>query len=290
MRKAISDDDWIAYSRSCGREPLADFAKWCKEAGFDALDLGRADAERIKTLRDAGLALGTVDLPGTSQLLSDDAAVRQEGTNTGIQAIHAIAENGGDKAFCVFFPQDGRQSRRKSFDNWKESFPPIVAEAEKRGVRIAVEGWPGPYNSALGVTPETLRAMFATVPSEHFGINYDPSHLIRVGVDHKRFLNEFAAKVIHAHGKDASLNTEGAYLYGNIGTTFDSAPDFGDGDWRYTIPGEGDADWPYICARLHQAGYDGIVSIELEDFRYNGSIEGEKRGLARSRTFLLPLL
>jgi sugar phosphate isomerase/epimerase len=273
------------------REPFADFVAWCKAEDFDAIDLGMGDlAARAQAVRDAGLVVGTVDLPGTGKLLSPDEAERKKGQEEGIAAINAMADAGCDKAFCVFFPGDGRQSRRDSFENWKASFPAVAAEAEKRGVRIGVEGWPGPNNSALGVTPETLRAMFAAVPTEAFGINYDPSHLIRVGVDHKRFLDEFAGRVIHAHGKDTALDAAGAYAYGNIGPTFDKAVGFGGGDWRYTIPGEGDADWAYITYRLAKAGFDGVISIELEDFRYNGSVEGEKRGLNRAKDYLKPLL
>lgn len=272
---------------ACGRDlSLEEFAGWCKAEGFGSMDLGRADADRVKTVRDAGLAVGTIDLPGTTDLLSPDEAERKKGIETGLAAVNAIADAGCDKAFCVFFPRNGGQSRRDSFENWKSSFPTIAAEAEKRGVRIAVEGWPGPNNSALGVTPETLRAMFEAVPTDAFGINYDPSHLVRVGVDYKRFLDEFAGRVIHAHGKDTALDPEGLYRYGNISPTFDRSPDFGDGHWRYTIPGEGYVDWSYVLPRLTRAGFDGTVAIELEDFRYNGSVEGEKRGLSRARAHL----
>lgn len=271
---------------ACGKEPLADFARWCRSEGFDAIDLGGADAERVRTLRDAGLDLGTVDLPGTTKLLSPEAAVRREGIEAGIAAINAIADVGGDKAFCVFFPQNAHQSRSDSFENWRAAFPPIAAEAEKRGVFVAVEGWPGPNNSALGVTPETLRLMFEAVPSPSFGINYDPSHLVRVGVDYLRLLDEFALRVIHVHGKDTAFDNEAAYLFGNLGPTFARSPAFGEGNWRYTIPGEGSVNWAAVCARLHRANFDGIISIELEDFRYNGTVEGEKRGLSRSREHL----
>jgi sugar phosphate isomerase/epimerase len=275
---------------ACSKIELPEFAAWCKSAGFDAIDLGRPDSVRVQTVRDAGLEVGTIDLGGTQKLLSPDEAVRRAGTEECIANVSAIADAGASKAFCVFFPQDRNQSRRDSFEAWREAFPPVAAEAERRGVRIAVEGWPGPNNSALAVTPETLRAMFAAVPSDHFGINFDPSHLVRVGVDYKRTLAEFSDRVIHVHGKDTALDAESLYLYGNIGPTFDKTVGFGGGDWRYAIPGEGTVDWPHVCATLHRYGFDGIISLELEDFRYNGSEEGEKRGLERARAYLAPYL
>jgi sugar phosphate isomerase/epimerase len=271
---------------ACGKEPLEEFARWCKGDGFDVIDLSGVDAGRAATVRAAGLEVGTFDLPGTGLLLSPDPAERVRGIDTAGAAVNAIADAGGDKAFCVFVPQNAAQSRRDSFENWKQAFPQVVQEAEKRGVRIAVEGWPGPNNSALGVTPEQLRAMLGSVTSESFGVNYDPSHLVRIGVDYKRTLNEFAYRVVHAHGKDTALDGEGAYLYGNIGPSFDRAVPFGGGNWRYTVPGEGVVDWGYVCGRLQQAGFDGTVSVELEDFRYNGSVESERKGLSRARAYL----
>lgn len=276
---------------ACGKEESPqDFARWCKNEGFDAMDLGSASSPHFAAAREAGLEIGTLDLPGTGKLLSPEESVRKEGIEAGIQAVNAMADAGANKAFCVFFPQNAAQSRRDSFENWKQAFPIVAQEAEKRGVRIAVEGWPGPSNSALGVTPETLRAMFAAVPTEAFGINYDPSHLVRVGVDYRRFLDEFASRVVHVHGKDTALDAEAAYQYGNLGPTFARTVGFGGGDWRYTIPGEGAVNWGAVCGRLHQAGFDGIIAIELEDFRYNGTVEGEKRGLSRARQHLAPYL
>lgn len=273
-----------------GRLPLADLAAWAKGAGFDSIDLGSADAERVKTLRDAGLEVGTIDLPGTRELLSPDAATRQSGIDAACAAIEAMAAVGANKAFCTFFPADGNQSRRVSFDNWKLSFPEVGKLAAARGVRFALEGWPGPNNSALGVTPETLRALFAADATGTLGINYDPSHLVRLGIDYKRFLREFGSKAVHAHGKDTSLDDDGAYLYGNLGPTFDKPVFCGGGDWRYCIPGEGDVNWAFVCAELDRVGFDGTIAIELEDFRYNQTEDGEKEGLSRARAHLLPLL
>ncbi len=270
--------------------PFNEFAGWCKETGFDSIDLNRADADAVQTLHASGLTLGTIDLSGTQALLSPDATEREQGVEAVCKTLADIHAVGGDKAFVVFFPKNSRQSRLDSFENWKLSFPAVLAEAERLGVRLALEGWPGPDDSALGVTPETLRAMFAAFPSENFGVNYDPSHLVRVGVDHLRFLDEFAGQVIHAHGKDTVIDAEGRYRYGTLGTTFDKSPGFGSGDWRYCIPGEGTVNWANVCGRLHRAGYNGVLSLELEDMRYNGTAEGEKRGLTRAREFLTPYL
>jgi sugar phosphate isomerase/epimerase len=271
---------------ACSKLPLSELAAWCKSDGFGSMDLGSPDAERVKTVQDAGLEIGTIDLPGTQNLLSSDESVRKEGIETACSALNAMKSVGVTKAFCVFFPREA-QSRKTSLENWSLAFPTVAQEAEKCGVRIGVEGWPGPNNSALGVTPETLRLMFERVPSDYFGINFDPSHLIRVGVNYKRFLTEFATKVIHAHGKDTALDTEGAYLYGTLEPTCDPVVFCGGGHWRYTIPGEGVTDWAFVMDRLARVGFDGVIAIELEDFRYTSTVENEKMGLSRAKNHLL---
>ena len=189
--------------------------------------------------------------------------------------------------FCVFNPEDASLGRAKNFELWRETVPPIAEFAADRGVSIAVEGWPGggPAYPALGCTPETLRPMFAECPNG-LGVNFDPSHLIRIGVDYLRMLNEFASKVVHVHGKDTVFDEEALYLHGNLGPVFHSARGFGEDWWRYCIPGDGLVDWLKVVQRLEDEGFDGIISVELEDYRYSKDWDAQADGLLRSRAHL----
>ena len=117
-------------------------------------------------------------------------------------------------------------------------------------------------------------------------MNYDPSHLVRIGIDYIRMLNEFAAHVVHVHGKDTDFDQEALYLHGNLGPTFHPSRGFGEDWWRYTIPGDGVVDWLQVVRRLEDEGFDGIVSVELEDYRYWKTWEAESDGLKRSRDYL----
>ncbi|WP_309706926.1 sugar phosphate isomerase/epimerase [Armatimonas sp.] len=273
-----------------GRIPFAEMAAWAAESGFGSIDLGSPNPENVAALKANGLGLGTCDLGGTRDLLSPDEAVQKKGIETCTASLEAMAAQGFTKAFTTFNPPDSTQSRRVSLENWSKSFPEVAKVAARVGVRIAVEGWPGANNNALGVTPETLRAMFAVVPGEEFGINYDPSHLVRIGVDYQRFLREFGGRAIHAHGKDTQLDGDGAYLYGNLGPSLDRPVHCGGGDWRYCIPGEGVVNWAWVLGELQRHGFDDTIAIELEDFRYNGSVEGDKLGLIRAKANLTPYL
>jgi sugar phosphate isomerase/epimerase len=264
--------------------PFEELCNWAIRTGFGAIDLSSANAEQIRTARDSGLEIGTIDLPGTANLVSADPDKQAAGAQAAKDAIAAAAENGCDKMFCVFVPEDRTRKRAESFEVWKEMFPAVAAFAEEKGVRIAMEGWPGPgpHYPALGCTPEMWRAMFAAVPSRAFGLNYDPSHLARIGVDWRRALDEFGERIVHVHGKDTDIDPERLYEHGNLGPTFRKPVGFSESWWRYTIPGEGMVDWCRLIGRLEDFGFNGIVSVELEDYRYNDTWELQADGLHRS--------
>lgn len=264
-----------------------DFCKWCKENGFDGVDVGPVTDEIKQTVDAAGLEIGTSDLMTFGGLFGTDEEAATAVTKSN-EVIDAAAAHGVTRLFTVFYPPDPSKGRAVNFARLKETLGPVVKHAEEKGVRIAVEGWPGggPHYGALAVTPETVRALFEAFPSDALGLNYDPSHLIRIGVDYLRFLREFGSKVVHVHGKDAIYDNEALYLHGNLGPTFGKAKAFGEDWWRYTIPGEGLADWGRICADLDNLGYEGFISVELEDFRYHKTWAAESEGLVRSQKHL----
>jgi sugar phosphate isomerase/epimerase len=61
---------------------------------------------------------------------------------------------------------------------------------------------------------------------------------------------------------------------------------FSESWWRYTIPGDGLVDWCRLIGRLEDLGFDGVVSVELEDYRYHNTWELQADGLRRSREHL----
>lgn len=263
---------------------FAELCQWCRSAGFDGIDVGTVTDEVKQAVDAAGLEIGTSDLPGLAGLFGDDAEAA-EAVAAAIAAIDAAADRGVHRMFTTLITRDGAGGRKAALARLTETFGPVLAHAEARGSRIAVEGYPGspPWYPALGATPETARALFAAFPTSALGINYDPSHLIRIGVDHLRFLREFRDRVIHVHGKDALIDPEAMYLHGTLGPSLNPPLGWSEGWWRYTIPGEGQADWAAICADLDAAKFDGFISMELEDFRYRGTWPLEQQGLIRSR-------
>jgi sugar phosphate isomerase/epimerase len=267
-----------------GAEGLEAVAAWAKSVGLDALDLPDLDPARLDVLSRHGLRLGSVDAVGTGDILSRDPDRRRRGTEALLAQMERVAALGGKVLFICLIPGDRDVGRREGFQLWAEAFPPVVAAAERLGLSFAMEGWPGgaPLYPCIGYTPEVLRAMFRHVPSPALGLCYDPSHLVRLGIDHLRFLDEFASRVRHCHGKDTEILPEGRYLYGTFPAVLDSPPGFSEGSWRYCVPGDGTVDWARVAFRLQRAGYGGVVSIELEDARYAGSLEAERHGIVKA--------
>lgn len=279
----------IGFRRGGGgwQKDLAGLARWAKETGFDAMDIGRANEADLGTLRAAGLRVGTVDL--LSFTVPADAGERRDKQRESVAYVREAAGMGAKVFFTCVIPGDGSRKRSENYRDAVEFYGPIAEAAEAGGAKIAIEGWPGggPNLPNLCCTPESCRAFIRDVGGEAIGLNYDPSHLIRLGVDHIRFLREFVGRVFHVHAKDTEIDTEAVYEYGLYQGSISEKPHgFGEYVWRYTIPGHGIARWPEAFRILGENGFNGVVSIELEDENFNGSDAGEKAALTHGLDFL----
>ncbi len=130
-------------------------------------------------------------------------------------------------------------------------YAPIVAYAKGRGIRIAIENW---FETCLqGI--DTFECLFETIPDDHFGLNYDPSHLVHQECNHLLPVRMFGRRIFHTHAKDTLVDVEAR---SHVGI-------YGRGWWRYVIPGSGSIHWGEYINHLRMAGYGGVLSIEHED-------------------------
>ena len=182
----------------------------------------------------------------------------------------------------------GRDPLKSVDDNWPrflEVWRPLVALAEDQGVRIGIENcpmlfssdeWPGGRN--LAYCPAIWRRMFEDIPSEYFGLNYDPSHMVWQQMDYLAPLPEFADKIFHAHAKDVRVERDRLDDVGILAPPLEyHCP---------KLPGLGDIDWGRFFSALGDIGYKGPVCVEVEDRDFEDSLDARKAGLCQSLKYL----
>ena len=269
------------------KQPLAETAQWALEQGFGCVDIPAAPAEDAAKWAATGLSVGTMDLFGSewTGMLSANTDTRKQTVKLAIDSMRVMASAGVKIAFGVMLAEDTSLPRKETFGYMVESYGQLRPVLAETGVRLAIEGWPG--CNAHCCNPESYRAFLKEMNSPHFGINFDPSHLIRMGITPLKFLKEFAPLVVHVHGKDTYIDVDRLYEIGHEqAAVFAEHFAWGGATWRYTIPGKGRSSWTELLQELVAVDYRGYVSIELEDADYNGTLEGERRGFKAARDFL----
>lgn len=182
----------------------------------------------------------------------------------------------------------GRDWTRSVEDNWprfREVWTPLIRLAEEQGVRIGIENcpmlfskdeWPGGKN--LATSPSIWRRMFDEIPSDSFGLNYDPSHMIWLQMDYLAPLREFAGKLFHVHAKDVRIDR---HRLNEVGILAHPAE-------YHTpkLPGLGDVNWGQFFSVLGDTGYRGPVCVEVEDRAYEHSLAARQASLVQSERYL----
>jgi sugar phosphate isomerase/epimerase len=176
----------------------------------------------------------------------------------------------------------------ENFERFKQVWPDIIRYAEDRGVKVGIENCPMmmPYTWPFGVnlarTPAIWRRMFEAIPSQNFGLNYDPSHLVMQLMDPVAPIREFGPRIFHTHAKDMRIDRHQLNDIGSLEPPM----------LRSTakIPGLGDVPWGQWIGALTDAGYNGPVCVEVEDEAFHDTLEGRKRSLRISHGVLQPLI
>jgi sugar phosphate isomerase/epimerase len=173
-------------------------------------------------------------------------------------------------------------------DNWprfKTVWGELIKFAEDHDVKVGIENcpmsftkdeWPGGKN--LATTPAIWRRMFEEIPSENFGLNYDPSHMIWQHMDYLKPMRDFASRIFHVHLKDARLDRQ----------KLDDVGIMAHPNEYHTpkLPGLGDVDWGRFFSVLSDTGYRGAVCVEVEDRAYEETLDLRKRALIQSHDYI----
>lgn len=126
----------------------------------------------------------------------------------------------------------------RGWSDFVETVRRVVSVVEDAGLRYAME--PHPYRYVANA--DGMLRLLDHVPSPALGINYDPSHTFPCGDMPHLAIYRLGRHVFHCHFSD------------NDGLT--------NAHWR---PGAGKIDWGALLQALHETGYAGTLSVELED-------------------------
>ena len=198
--------------------------------------------------------------------------------------IKAAAQLGLDTV-NTFIGRDPSRTVDAIWPRFLEVWRPLIRFAEDHNVRVGIENCPmyfthdeWPSGKNLAHTPTIWRRMFSDIDSAHFGLNYDPSHMIWQHMDYLGPIREFSEKLFHVHAKDARLDQDRLNEVGIMATPNEFHTP--------KLPGLGDVHWGRFFSVLTDVGYQGPVCIEVEDRAYEGSLAGRKAALRQGANYL----
>jgi sugar phosphate isomerase/epimerase len=206
-----------------------------------------------------------------------------------IKKVIRAAERLGLSVVNSFIGRDWTKSVDDNWPRFRQVWRPLVKYAADHGVKIGIENcpmlfgndeWPGGKN--LAHSPAIWRRMFEEIPSENFGLNFDPSHLVWQHMDYLKPLTEFADRIFHTHAKDVRIDRQRLDDEGILATPLKFHTP--------KIPGLGDINWGSFLSVLGDTGYRGPVCIEVEDRAFEGSLDARKASVRQSGNYLRNLV
>jgi len=260
---------------------LEEVVKWAADNGITALEAAAGpgskhiDTEKVTAggaakvkalLKKHGVRLSS--LAHYRSLLEADPDKRKEAGRVMKQVIDAAAALDCE-VVCTMagMPVPGKDKMKTIEEDFAQVWPAMGKYAKKQGVKIAFENWYATLLQGL----ECWDRVFSIASGDNVGLNFDPSHLFWMQVDHLAAVERFGKRIFHTHAKDTEVRANRLRHVGVLGG----------GWWRYCIPGYGGIHWGEYIARLKSVGYDGVLSIEHED-----GLLGREEGFIKGRMHL----
>ncbi len=209
-------------------------------------------------------SLGYYPNPLDSNREKAEAAVRH------IEALIKASSKLGVGMVTTFIGRDQTKSVEENLPLVKEVWTPLMEEAEKYGVSVAIENcpmlfgrdqWPGGQN--IFTSPENWEKVFETVGSARLGINFDPSHFIWQQLDYVKAVYDYKDRIFHVHFKDIKLYPDKLKRVGIMAYPLDYMSP--------KLPPYGDVDWASFVGALTDIGYQGHAAVEIEDKAFEGT-------------------
>ena len=288
--------------------PLEDVADWAAANGFSMLEVCCWPSDAGETRRYGGIC--HIDVDGLSDAqaseISGDLDARgitisglgyypnplhpdpdhRAAVLDHLRKVIDAAPKLGVPVVNTFIGADQTRSQQANWEEARKVWPDVVSRADAAGVRIAIENcpmifsedeWPAGHN--LAYSPAIWRTLFEEF-GETVGLNFDPSHLVWQMIDIEAAIDEFGGRFYHVHAKDLEVDREGLFDHGIMSAGI---------GWQVPrLPGLGEVDWQVFFSALYRVGYDGVICVEHEDRRFEGTDELVKRGFLLAREVLSP--
>jgi sugar phosphate isomerase/epimerase len=245
---------------------------------FDPDKLSDAQIDQIiSAARQAGVRIISIECMWGFNHIAREPAVRRKARDRFIRSLHFAHRLG-----CKFVGTFSGGMPGASVDDQVKELAAVLNEeympvCEKLDLGIGPENYPTEENFAT--VPATWEKLMALVPNHRFGLEFDPSHLVRQFIDPVQTAWDFRDRILAVHAKDTDITQQVLQKVGIHGS----------GWWRYRIPGQGLIDWPKFITVLLQAGFRGGMAVEHEDEFWDEprGDEGPEFPQARKDGFLL---
>lgn len=269
----------IGFLTNCMRGlTLEEIVDWAVAEGFEFLEIGASVGNSEEELRAAGERIDITALIFCRNFLHPSPPERSK-LMEGFQWRLDVAGRLGIPFVTTATGVDLSMSLDWNLEAFASTFQPWLRQAESQGTAICLENCPSTGNFA--VSPHTWRLAFQAAGSEALKLCFDPSHLVKLFIDVYRAAEEFSSRVGYVHVKDCAILSD---------VLADKGVWHNDDYWQHRIPGDGEVDWRRLFAVLRDAGFDGDLSIEHEDPRYEANIDQAKEAVLRSRDAILAAL
>ena len=127
---------------------------------------------------------------------------------------------------------------QKNYEDFIEVMNKMADVCEEYDVRLALE----PHPHRIMKNADSMLRILDRVDRKRIGLNLDPSHLFPMGEMAQVVVYQINKNIFHTHFSDNDAQSNA--------------------HWR---PGKGKIDWNATVRALSDIGYDGAVSLELED-------------------------
>ncbi len=130
----------------------------------------------------------------------------------------------------------------------------------------------------LAMEPQDWRDLIAACPG--LSLSFSPADCVWLGIDYLKLLSGIVSGIDHIEAHDIEISR----------TMLSDSGMYGPLWWRYRIPGKGSVDWTQLIEALKLYGYEGSLSIHLDDEFVADDFESLQDALDSSIKVLNPLV